>query len=107
MLNREEVIQKMSERGFSTTATTRQNDKITSIHFISEPTGNLRTYTPSFGCIVHLEKEEFELMYSVPCSINILKTPSCGAFMNDEHFDRLYIKFANQVRILHKYFKGD
>ena len=107
MLNKEEVIQKMSERNFSTTATTYKDNEIETIHFISEPTGDLRTYTPSFGCIVNLKKEEFKLMYSVPLSINILETPYCGAFMNDEHFDRISIKFANQVRILYRFFKGE
>lgn len=108
MLDKDKVIEKMSERGFSVMSYSMKDSHIIeAIYFVSEPIlrkNSSRIHTPSIGCNVHLEKEEFELMYAVPCSINVLRTPKCGSLMSDNHFDKLCSKFEEQAHILYRYF---
>lgn len=108
MLDKDKVIEKMSERGFSVMSySMKHNNIIEAIYFVSEPVlrdNSSRIHTPSIGCNVHLESEEFELMYAVPTSINVLRTPKCGSLMNDDHFNRLCAKFEEQAQILYRYF---
>lgn len=106
MLDKDKVIEKMSERGFSVMSYSMKNGNvIEAIYFVSEPL--LEAHTPSIGCNVHLESEEFELMYAVPTSINVLRTPKCGSLMNDKLFDRICGKFETQAMLLYKHFGGN
>ena len=110
MLNKEQVIEKMSERGFTVSSYAMEHDNVIGIHFMSEPQcreGSNRTYIPAIGCNVDLKKEEFELVYAIPYSINKLSTPKCGSLMNDDHFDKLCIKFEEHAHILYRYFGRD
>lgn len=108
MLDANQVIEKMSERGFTQMSRGMRGNETISIYFVSEPT--LRTngqdiHIPSIGCNVFLETEEFELMYAVPQSINVLRTANkCGSFMNDKHFDNLCGKLENQAGVLYRAF---
>lgn len=103
MLDKDQLIEKMSERGFTVMSYSMKDTHIIeAIYFISEPL--LQANTPSIGCNVHLEREEFELMYAVPASINVLRTPKCGSIMSDKHFDKIYGKFETQAGVLYKYF---
>ena len=110
MLSKEQVIEKMSERGFTVSSYAMEYGNIIGIHFMSEPQcreGSKRIYTPAIGCNVDLKKEEFELVYAVPFSINVLRTPKCGSIMNDDHFDKLCMKFEEHAHILYRYFGRD
>ena len=104
MLDKDKVIEKMSERGFTVMSYSMINTHtVEAIFFTTDP-----LQSPSFGCNVYLESEEFEFMYAVPCSINVLRTASkCGSLMNDDHFNRLRSKFEEQVHVLHSYYGRD
>lgn len=106
MLDKDQVTEKMSERGFTIMSySMKPNNVIEAIYFVSDPL--LEAGTPSIGCNVHLENEEFELMYAVPGSINVLRTPKCGSIMSDKHFDRICGKFETQASLLYKHFGGN
>jgi len=111
MLDKDKVIEKMSECDFTVASYSMgPNDTIKAIHFQSEPfIRRGKVLIPSFGCNIYLEEDEFEFKYIVPGSINILCTPKCSSFesMNGDHFKRIYVKFEDQVRILYRAFGGD
>ena len=56
-----------------------------------------RISIPAYAVDVWPETEEFQLFYSLSSSISILSTRKCGAFFNDEHFDRIAIKFELEI----------
>ena len=97
MLDTKQVIEKMNARGFS--------ENMRSVKNGYEPV--TITFSPmkldgmDIACTVDLEKETFKLQWCVPYSINILSTPNCGSFFNDEHFHKLYRKMLKHVRILY------
>lgn len=104
MLNKDQVKQKMLERGFSEVSRGMRNTTETvSIFFATEITED----NPSIGCDVDLERETFEFMYIVPCSINSLRSSECGSFMNDEHFDKIRSKFEDHASVLYRYFRKE
>ena len=114
MLDKDIVVSKMRERGFTVISyavnskSNTEYERITSINFISEAVNlkenSKRTYIPCYSCIINLQKEEFELIYAVPGSINVLRTPKCGSVLSDEHFDKICSKFEMHVRTLYRYF---
>lgn len=97
MLDTKQVIEKMSERGFS--------ESMRSVKNVHEPItitfSTMRLDGTDISCTVNLEKETFSFTWCVPYSINRLCTPDCGSFFNDEHFHRLYRKMLKHVRILY------
>jgi hypothetical protein len=106
-LNKDTVIQKMRERNFTVYATMGNSKEGTNkIHFVSAHMYDFsyndrvrpRDRVPVINVIVDLEKDEFECIYNVPGSINMLNTPTCGSVMNDEHFDRIVCKFESQAK---------
>lgn len=102
MLDENIVKDKLHERGFTINAYGRDaGDRTITIYAITDPRNEY-----SYGCTVHLKTEEFELNYAVPKSINVLQTPKCGSFLNDDHFMRILRKFEPQVEVLHRAF-GD
>ncbi len=108
MLDKDIIIAKMKERSFSMAYCGMSGDEIISIDFISEEVCRRgKTWVPPFICKVNLAKEEFEMCYTVPHSINVLRTPVCGSVMNDDHFQRIFVKFENAVRVLYREFGGD
>ena len=107
MLNKQEVINKMQERGFTIYA----NIGKTKIHFISSHMYDihykedtpLRKRIPIINIIVDLEKDEFYGMYNIKESINTLNTGTCGSILNDKHFDNIVCKFESHAKILERY----
>lgn len=102
------IIEKMKERGFSKIFETRNgNDDTVSISFVYEPkeedNKKLRFPIPMYNVTVWVDTLEFQFMYAVPTSINKLMSPKCSSFMNDEHFDRLALKFERDIAVLNKY----
>lgn len=96
-LNKEEVKVKMEERGFTVFATMPPHG----IQFISAHMFEMGGKKgPAINIVVDIEQDEFECIYNVPGSLNILKTPKCGSLMNDDHFDRIVCKFESHVRWL-------
>lgn len=100
MLNKEEVIQKMEERGFSKVSHATQGEDIVEIRFATK----FLEDSVTICCSVDLIKGEFKLQYAIPCSINFLSTPSCSSFMNDKHFDNLFKKISIQAALLDDFF---
>lgn len=104
MLDVDEIVDKMEERGFTKYATLG-GDKIQfvsshmydSSYFDRTPK---RERLPIINVIVDLNKDEFECQYNLDRSINMLKTPICGAVLNDEHFDRIVSQFESQAKWL-------
>ena len=108
VLDKDTIIAKMKERSFSMAYCGMSGDEIISIDFISEGVCQRgKTWIPSFICKVNLVKEEFEMLYTVPHSINMLRTPVCGSVMNDDHFERILTKFENAVHVLYRELGGD
>ena len=106
-MNKDIVIEKMRNRGYSRVLENRNNfDETVSITFIYNPTEYDKTKrfpVPMYNVTVWLEDLEFQFMYAIPSSINKLISPKCGSFMNDEHFDKLAMKFERDSAILDKY----
>lgn len=99
-MTKQEAEAKLYERGFSVNAYGRDKDNNTiSIYAGTDPMGPF-----SYGCNVFLNTDEFELKYAVPKSINILQTPKCGSFLDDDHFARIQRKFVPQVEALYNAF---
>ena len=97
MLDKDQVIAKMHERGFTESMRSVKNRyEPVSITFCT-----MNLDGTDISCTVHLENETFSFIWCVPYSINKLSTPDCGSFFNDEHFHRLYRKMLKHVRILY------
>ena len=99
-MTKQEALDKLSERGFSVNA--YGNDSQGNTKTIYASTNPLEEF--SYSCDVILESEEFMFKYMAPESINVLQTPKCGSFLNDDHFNRLRKKFEPQARVLHDAF---
>ena len=97
MLDAKQVIEKMTERGFSESMRAVRNgyDPFT-ITFCT-----MRLDGTDISCIVNLDEETFSFAWCVPYSLNKLSCPNCGSFFNDEHFHKLYRKMLKHVRILY------
>lgn len=106
MLDKELVVKKMKERGFTVYA----NIGNTKVQFVSEHMYDTsyvintpkRKQTPIINVLVDLDKDEFECQYNVSGSLNVLKTPSCGPVLNDTHFDNIVCKFESHAKWLSK-----
>lgn len=106
MLNKEEVIEKMKDRGFVVYSSMGK----TKIQFISDHMYDvfyeekipLRKRIPIINIIVDLENDEFLCIYNVKGSINTLNTPSCGSVLNDDHFDNIVSRFETQAKWLER-----
>lgn len=100
MLDTNIVINTMNNRGFTKISYGMQNNQIVNISFA------INENNIAIGCVVDLVKEEFEIVYPVPKSINQLKTPKCSAFMDDNHFNKMYSKIKEQAIVLNRFY-GD
>jgi len=99
MLDKEIVIKKMQERGFTVYAHMNLNW----IHFISNHMYETnRRKEPVINIIVDLEKDEFKCIYNVHMSINTLNTPTCGSVLNDNHFDSIVGKIETHAKWLER-----
>ena len=49
--------------------------------------------------IVDPETQEFELAWVIPKSIFQICCPKCSPFTNEEHFNKMYRKFKQTIRI--------
>lgn len=102
MLNKDLVIQKMKERGFVVYASMGNSV----IQFVSkhmyetsyEDKVSLKERIPIINIIVDLEKDEFRCIYNLSKSIDTLNSPSLGSVMNDNHFDKLVLKFESEAK---------
>ena len=97
MLDKKQVIEKMTERGFSESMRSVRNgyEPITITFCTNKLNGT------DMSCTVNLEQETFSFMWCVPQSINRLSTPECGSFFDDEHFHKIYRKMLKHIRILY------
>jgi len=103
---KEIIIEKMKERGYSKLLETRNNNDLINISFIFETDEKQNKSLfpiPSYTVTVWVNDEEFQFCYGIPSSINKLVSPKCGSFMNDEHFDRLAMKFEKEASIIQRY----
>jgi hypothetical protein len=109
MLNKDQLIEKMSERGFTVMSySMKPCNVIETIYFVSEPLLRDKGISiPSIGCNVYMETGDFEFMYAVPASINVLRTPKCSPVDSDKHFDKICGKFELQASVLYKHFGGN
>ena len=106
MLERKIVEEKMNERGFTVYATINGSK----LQFISKHMYDFgyedRTLPsqrqPVINVLVNLENGEFECLYNMSKSINKLTSPKCSPVMNDEHFDRIVMKFESEAKWLSK-----
>ena len=106
MLDKQVVIDKMKEHKFIVYAYIGK----TKIQFISshmydifyKENTSARKRIPIINIIVDLEKDEFVCIYNVSESLNTLNTPSCGSFLNDEHFDSIVSKFEVHAKWLER-----
>jgi len=107
MLNKELVIEKMKERGFTVYA----NIGKTKIQFISshmydihyKENTSIRKRIPIINIIVDLEKDEYYGIYNIKESINTLNLPVCGSVLNDKHFDSNVCKFESHAKLLENF----
>ena len=97
MLNANQVVDKMKERGFTESMRSVKN----SYETVTITFSTMRLDGTDISCTVNLENETFSFIWCVPYSINKLSTPDCGSFFNDEHFHKLYRKMLKHVRILY------
>lgn len=106
MLERKLVEEKMRERGFTVYATINGAKlQFVSKHmydFSYEDRTPPSQREPIINILVNLENGEFECFYNVEKSINKLICPKCSPVMNDEHFDRIVMKFETEAKWLEK-----
>lgn len=74
------------------------------------------TYTPAEGelhgrypvpsyCCEITQKGDFAFTYAPGWTIAILKTPYCGPFTNDDHFEKIQMAFEREAAILNRFRK--
>ena len=85
-MSKEEIRELAEKRGFSLWATLG---------------GRKLQMMDSYGInlIVDPETQEFELAWVIPKSIFQINCPKCSPFSNEEHFNNMYRKFKQVVRI--------
>ena len=104
--NIKKIEEIMAQRGYTKSSEHRDgNGNVISISFLYMPKNQeeKRFPVPPYSVTVWVEDMEFQFAYCVPTSINQLKTPKCSAFINDEHFYGLAIKFEHDAAVLYKY----
>lgn len=97
MLDANQVVDKMKERGFTESMRSVKN----SYETVTITFSTMKLDGTDISCTVNLEQETFSFVWCVPYSINKLSTPDCGSLFNDEHFHKLYRKMLKHVRILY------
>lgn len=85
-MNKEEIRELAEKRGFSLWATLGGKK----LQMMDRDGINL---------IVDPETQEFELAWVIPKSIFQISCPKCSPFTNEEHFDKMYRKFKQTIRI--------
>lgn len=98
----------MKERGFSLNHEVRNSDGTTAkIIFNNDKTasGSSRLSIPVYNVTVFIDNDDikFQLSYIVKNSMNLLESPKCGSFYNDEHFEMIMLKFEHTAAILNRY----
>lgn len=91
MFEEKYILEKMSERGF--TYSIENGDKSYVFSSVTRP----------FYCCTVTSDGHFQFQYSRLSSINILQSPMCGSFDNDEHFEFLRKKFEREATVLATY----
>lgn len=85
-MNKEETKELAEKRGFSLWATLGGKK----LQMMDRDGINL---------IVDPETQEFELAWMIPKSIFQISCPKCSPFTNEEHFNKMYRKFKQTIRI--------
>ena len=85
-MNKEETRELAEKRGFSLWATLGGKK----LQMMDRDGINL---------IVDPETQEFELAWIIPKSIFQISCPKCSPFTNEEHFNKMYRKFKQTIRI--------
>lgn len=85
-MNKEETRELAEKRGFSLWATLGGKK----LQMMDRDGINL---------IVDPETQEFELAWVIPKSIFQIGCPKCSPFTNEEHFNKMYRKFKQIIRI--------
>lgn len=85
-MNKEETRELAEKRGFSLWATLGGKK----LQMMDREGINL---------IVDPETQEFELAWVIPKSIFQISCPKCSPFTNEEHFNKMYRKFKQTIRI--------
>ena len=88
----------MAKRGFRQLMETLKGNKLHSIVFCTEP----ETSEALYNCEVFVDEGDFKFTYNSGKNLNILTTPECGSFENDEHFERINSKFKADVMLLER-----
>ena len=104
MLDKNEVVEKMKERGFTVYAYIGS----TKIQFISSHIYDTeyifntpkRKRVPVINILIDLEKDEFQCRYNASRGLNYLLSPKCGSVLNDKHFDRIVGDFESDAKLL-------
>ena len=100
MLEKQYIREKMKQRGFTEIAES-PNVSITFI-YMPETETHSRFPIPVYNCKVTMDGK-FQFQYSTPTSINILQSPMCGSFEDDEHFDNICSKFKTEASVLARF----
>ena len=85
-MNKEETRELAEKRGFSLWATLGGKK----LQMMDRDGINL---------IVDPETQEFELAWVIPKSIFQISCPKCSPYTNEEHFNKMYRKFKQTIRI--------
>ena len=109
---KKKIVEIMNERGYSYTVEGRNGkDETISMMFAYCPPENQndsRFPAPTYGVKLfmnceNIEDVEFQFSYAIRTSIDVLQSPKCSSFMNENHFNSLAAKFEREAAILHKY----
>lgn len=85
-MTKHEIVSMAELRGF-TLWSTEQNNRGSVYHFMDQ-------------CGINLwvdHEAHFRMEYLIPNSIFILSCPECSPFHNDNHFEKMYRKFKQEV----------
>ena len=106
MLNKDELVMLMEKRGFDLHIHSSDGKRfqfLTKYPNLLQP-ARIRVSTISIK--VDLVTKEFECVYMVPYSLNMLSTPKCGPITDDKHFDCIVAKFESHAAILERFIGG-
>jgi hypothetical protein len=94
MLDKDKVIEKMEERGFTVYAHMGNSSiQFVSAHMYTTSKKRTKRESPVINIIVDLEKDEFSCFYNIDNSINTLQAPPCSPVLDNKHFDGIVSKF--------------
>lgn len=104
MLNKNDVIKLMSDRGFTVYFSSADG---TYLDFVPKSMYDSYSSDIIFNVFVYLNTGDFKMVYHCPCSTNDLSLSDCGPITNDSLFNRVLNTFVKQAEMIRSNYPGE